>query len=60
MTFPALKKDCDVIWSRKLVRWNTLILEHPLHTLNMYIRPLENFLEAFEVEEVTQKVLKSA
>ena len=43
-----------------MMRWNALTLEHPLHTLNMYIRPLENFLEAFEVEEVTQKVLKSA
>ena len=48
------------MWSRKLVRWNALTLKHPLHTLNIYLRPLEKFLEAFEVEEVTQKLLKSA
>ena len=60
MTFPALKKDCDVIWSRKLVRWNASTLKHPLHTLNMYIRPLEKVLEAFEVEKVTQNLLKFA
>ena len=59
VTFPALKKDCEVVWSRKLVRWNALTLEHPLHNLNIYLRPLENFLEAVEVEKVTPKVLKS-
>ena len=33
-----------------------LILENVLHTHNMYFRPIENFLEAFEV----QKVLKNS
>ena len=34
----------------------SLIFENVLHTHNMYFRPIENFLEAFEV----QKVLKNS
>ena len=58
VTFPAIKKDCEVVWSQKLVRSKALTLEHPLDTLNIPFGCLENFLGAFEVEVVGQKLLK--
>ena len=36
-----------------------MTLEHPLDTLNMHPTPLENFLEAPEVEVVTQNCSNS-
>ena len=43
VTFPALKTDYEVVWSRKLVRQKVVTLEHPLDTFNMHPTPLENF-----------------
>ena len=58
VTFPAIKKDCEVVWSQKLVRSKALTLEHPLDTLNIPFRRLKKFLGAFEFEVVGQKLLK--
>ena len=43
VTFPAIKKDCVVVWSQKLVLSKALSLEHPLDTLNKPFKPLEMF-----------------
>ena len=58
VTFPVIKKDCEVVWLQKLVRSKALTLEHPLDTLNIPFRRLENFLGAFEVEVISEKSSK--
>ena len=58
VTFPALKTDCEVVWSQKLMRQKAVTLEHLVDTLNVHHTSLETFLEAFEVTVVTQKLLK--
>ena len=56
VTFPAMKKDFEVLWSQKLMRSKALTLEYRLDILNISLRRLENIVEAFEVEVIRQKI----